>query len=247
MPPQGPDSEHSGSAKVFPNTRWSLIISAQGGSDDALNSLLTEYRDPLIAYARTWGKSDHDAQDLVQGVYQRLLHHEFLTKVSPDRGKFRTFLLKALRNYLQEEFQKQRALKRGAGNLPQSLDETDTEGNFVQNPADPGPAADLAFDRAWARTVLSKAMRRLNEEASNTRNPTFCLALYRCLRDDVETPLYGEIARQFGMEENTVKVAAHRLRKRLRSLVEEEVLQTLSNPSHLETELNYLLRLFQAT
>lgn len=232
-------------ARVFPATHWTRIVSAQGGSEEDLNHIFAAYREPLIGYAKTWTNSHHDAEDVVQSFLLSLVRRNFLALLSREKGRFRTFLLTSLRNFLHEDFEKRNALKRGAGKVTASLDETDIEGNPLQSPADPDPAADIQFDRAWARTVIEKASRRLSDEASKTKNPGLFRALHRCLNEDPTSPRHREIAKEFGMTENTVKVTAHRHRRRLRALVEEEVLTTLSTPADLVDEVQYLMQLFQ--
>lgn len=225
----------------YPDTQWSRIARAQGGSLDDLGLLLTTYRQPLLAFAKSWNHTDEDAEDLVQGFYERLIAKAALESVSPDKGRFRSFLRASLRNFLNEDLKRRRAEKRGSGKSPDSLNETDDEGAALREPQDPGATADRKLDDAWALVTLRKALGRLEIEISQTKNPTFGLALCQHLRGDGDATNYQAVAARFGMQENAVKVAAHRLRTRLSLLIREEVRQTLAHPEQdLDDEMTCL-------
>jgi RNA polymerase sigma-70 factor (ECF subfamily) len=229
---------------LFPKTLWTVVLRAKGESVTAMNTLLGVYRPALVTYLRASGKSPHDAEDLVQGFMAHLLARDFLAGVGPEKGKFRTFLLRSLNHYLCDHHDKQNALKRGGGQKPTSLDETDPEGQPLHVPADLNPAADLEYDRAWARTLLDTALRRLEAECAPTRHTALAKALEPVLFGDEDAGSYREIAARFGMSEAAVKMAVLRLRARLRGLIREEVLQTVGDEAELEGELRYLVNLF---
>lgn len=239
--PTGSDAPADG---LFSQTRWSVIRRAQAQSETALNLLFARYRAPLLAYLRARGHGHHQAEDYLHGFFQVLLRRDFLASISDTRGRFRTFLLTALQNHIRDEVQKQNALKRGAGQSAESLDETDAEGNAAIAAVSNLPAADAEYDRAWARTILETALRRLEAETPTERHRELCRALVPSLYGDETAPRYREIAAQFGMEEGAVKTAAHRIRTRLRHLIREEITETVSSAEELDDELRHLVRLF---
>jgi RNA polymerase sigma-70 factor (ECF subfamily) len=225
-------------------TRWSVVLSARDESTAALNALFTRYRRPLIVYLCRSGRTPDDAEDLVHGLFEKLLRLEFLKSVDPQKGKFRTLLLTALQNYVHTEDAKQRALRRGGGQAPLSIHETDEDGKPPIDPPAPALGADVQFDKAWAKTVLDNSLRRLQEECARLgREALFC-AVEPVLFGDQTAPKYAEIAAALDMQEGAVKVAIHRIRNRLKGIIREEVLETVPSEALLAEELGYLVGLF---
>ena len=230
--------------QLFAETRWSMVLEAKRDSREALNSLFGMYRSPLIAWLRCRGLGNQEMEDLVHGFFEQLLRRHDLKRVAPEKGRFRTFLLTAFRNYLGDQMKRQNAGKRGGGRGIASLDESTEGGGRLLEPASGGMSPDLAYDRAWAQTVLRNALRQLESECIATGHGALCKALEPALFRDEDALSYQEIAAQFGSTEGAVKMAAHRIRRRLAELIREEVRQTIASEEHLETELSYLQRLF---
>ena len=229
---------------LFEATRWSIVQRARDDSIGALNELFTQYRRPLVIYLQARGVRADEAEESVQGFCKHLLSKDFLVNVAPEKGLFRTFLLDSLLHYLCDEHRQATAQKRGGGQTVASLDETGQDGKPLYTPAANAPTADQEYDRAWARTVLEQALRRLAQECATTGHARLLEALEPALFADETASSYREIAGRLGMTEGAVKVAAHRIRLRLRGLVRDEILQTVSNEGDWETELRYLITLF---
>jgi RNA polymerase sigma-70 factor (ECF subfamily) len=229
---------------LFTTTHWSMVRRAQDKSETALNSLFQSYRNPLLIWLRARQYSSHDAEDLLHSFFANLLRHDFLRDVSPQKGKFRTFLLTSLKNHLSDERDKANAQKRGGGQAPDSLQETDDQDQPIHDPAASGAAPDEEYDRAWARAVLTNAMRQLETECARTGHATLCTALEPVMFADETAAPYREIGERLSMSEGAVKTAAHRIRARLRGIIREEILQTVDNEADLQEELQYLASLF---
>ena len=230
--------------KLFDTTHWSIIQRAQHNSATALNHLFMQYREPLVVHLLGKQRSRDQAEDLVQGFCVHLLKKDFLANVAERKGKFRSFLLAALNNYLRDQIDHARAIKRGEGRVPDSLDEVDADGTPNHLAVSPGLTADQEYDKAWAQTVLRNSLRRLEEESTRSAHGSLCRALEPVLFDDETSPSYRDIAVDLNMTEGAVKVAAHRLRQRLRGLKRDEIMQTVTNETELEEELAFLISLF---
>ena|ERR1017187_596487 len=230
----------------FEATRWSVVSRAKDQSSTALASLFEQYRRPLLVFLLSRGHNPDDAEDFVQGFCNHLLSRDFLARVEPEKGRFRTFLLTALQNYIRDEVSRVNAGKRGGGLPPVPLDETGEESEPIHSLASPQAAPDREYDKAWARMVLDHALERMQEECVHGGHGALWQALEPALYDDAEASRYGAIAERLGTTEGAVKVAAHRIRARLRRLIRDEVLQTVTSPEDLEEELAYLVRLFEA-
>jgi RNA polymerase sigma factor (sigma-70 family) len=232
-------------AGVFAKTHWSVVMRAKDDSTVALNALCLAYRSPLITWLRCHGAKPQDAEDLVQGFFEHLFSHGFLRGVAREKGRFRTFLLGALQNYLRDQQRRASAAKRGGGRVLESLEATNDQGGLLYSPASPSPTPDIEYDRAWAGAVLASALQRLEAECARDGHAALCAALEPVLFADTEAPAYAQIGRQLGMTEAAVKMAALRIRQRLKKLIRDEVLQTVGSEHELEEELRYLLSLFR--
>lgn len=241
-----PDVPRQGEAgareQIFPATHWSLVLRAKDDSVAALNSLFGQYRSALIEWLRCRG--EQEADDLVHGFFEQMLRREDLKRVAQESGRFRTFLLTAFQNYLRDQHRRRKAGKRGGGRSPASLDESSEGGGRLLDPASPGVTPDMAYDRAWAQAVLTKALERLESECAASGHGGLCTALEPVLFRDSDALSYQRMAKELGMREGAVKMAAHRIRKRLRGLIREEVSQTITNVEDLDAELKYLQGLF---
>ena len=235
--PPGPDD--------FTATRWTLVRAARGDDTrarDALAELCTAYYAPVVAFLRRDGRSDDEARELAHGFFARVLEGGHFEGADRARGKFRSYLLGALKHHLQHERRKQGAARRGGGvehvalRLP-----TDTNAGFeVADPRD--PAFDREFDRQWALAVLERAMNQLEKEFERVGKRAQFDALRPWLGGEVAGESQAELAGRLGMSAGAVKVAVHRLRQRFRALVKDEIEQTVGGgETELREELNHLL------
>lgn len=195
------------------------------------------YWPPLYAYLRREGHAPERAEDLTQEFFARLLEKHGLKSVDADKGKFRSFLLASLKHFLANEWDKQRALKRGGGVRTLSLSAEEAESRCGLEPAD-GRSPEQIFNRQWALTVLQAVIARLREEFADKR-PLFD-ALQGTLTGELEEG-YSAIAARLSMTEGALQVAAHRLRKRYRELLREEIAQTVADPAMIDEEMRDLL------
>ena len=228
----------------FAATHWSVVLAAKGGDSTraraALETLCRTYWYPLYAFARRMGQSPHDAEDTVQGFFAICLEKNYLAAAEQAKGRFRSFLLLALKRFLAKERDKSRACKRGGGQRPIALDGLSAEQRYALEPAEQF-SADRLFERRWALTLLEKVLSRLREElAAAGRLGAFEQLKEFLLADGRGTP-YKELAAQLGTSEGAVKVGVHRLRQRYRELLEEEIANTVASPEEVEEERRYLL------
>jgi RNA polymerase sigma factor (sigma-70 family) len=229
---------------LFATTHWSVVLRAKDKSQAALGSLCQNYRQPLLIWLRSRGHAPADAEDLVQGFFAHLFKRDFLGNVAQEKGKFRTFLLSSFKNFLSDAYDKASAQKRGEGQIAASLQETDESGRVIHDPAAPGSAPDLEYDRAWARAVLANSLSRLEQECARTGHAALCSALQPVLFADETALPYKAIAAQLRMSTGALTVAAHRLRARLKGIIRDEVLQTVTGEQEWEEEVRYLISLF---
>jgi RNA polymerase sigma factor (sigma-70 family) len=228
----------------FVTTHWTVVLSARGQdparSDQALETLCRTYWYPLYAYVRRQGHSSHDAQDLTQEFFTRLLHADYLKSVEREKGRFRTFLLVALKRFLANEWDRARAQKRGGGQALVSLDTSDGETRYQVEPA-ARLDADKIYDRRWALTLLDETMARLRKEFSEAGRAGEFERLKVTLTADKGTLDYAALAKELGQSEGTLRVAIHRLRKRFREVFRESIAHTVSSPEEVEGEVRHLL------
>jgi RNA polymerase sigma-70 factor (ECF subfamily) len=234
---------HRRPAGQFATTHWSVVLAAGNaaspGSRRALATLCEAYWFPLYAFARRLGRQPDDARDLTQAFFARLLEKDFLRAADPARGRFRSFLLAAFKHFLAKEHDRAAAQKRGGGKHMFSLDLASAEGRYGLEPAS-GLTPERAYERRWALTLLDRVMRRLQDESSALGKERLFDRLKVFLTGDSDTPPYREVADELGMTEGAVKVAVHRLRRRFRELVLEEIAQTVDGPAEVEDELRHL-------
>jgi RNA polymerase sigma-70 factor (ECF subfamily) len=228
---------------AFVTTHWSVVMAA-GAADttrarDALARLCQTYWHPLYAYVRRLGYSPYDAQDLTQEFFARLLAKNVLAGADESRGRFRSFLLTALKHFLANEWDKARAQKRGGGAVPISIDPASAETGCSFEPADP-TTADKIFERRWAMTLLDCVLRRLRQEYVASGRETLFEQLKPTLTEASRAVRYADIAARLGSSEGAVKVAVHRLRQRYRELLRAEIAETVATPAEVEDELRSL-------
>jgi RNA polymerase sigma factor (sigma-70 family) len=201
--------------------------------------LCETYWYPLYAFVRRAGRGPEDAQDLTQEFFRRLLGMEYLKAVDPARGRFRSFLLSALKHFLANEWDRESAQKRGGGKPLISLDDAEAEARYSLEPVECS-SPDKLFERRWATTLLDRVLARLRQEYQDTGKGALYGALKECLTFESVAPPYVDIAARLEMTEGAVKVAVHRLRARYRELLREEIAQTVSTAAEVEEEIRYL-------
>jgi RNA polymerase sigma factor (sigma-70 family) len=231
----------------FVTTHWSLVLSARGKnslqSDAALETLCRTYWYPLYAFLRRQGHASHDAQDLTQGFFARLLQKDYLDAAAREKGKFRTFLLVALKRFLANQWDRDHAQKRGGFAPVVSIDQEMAESRFADEPAD-GAQPDVLFDRQWATTLLERTMARLREEYAASGRAKLFEYLQSCLVREESALPYAGIAARLNLTEAAVKMAVHRLRARCREILRAEIAHTVSCPEEIEEEIHHLFSAF---
>ncbi len=227
----------------FLTTHWSLVLAAgdssSAGSREALATLCEQYWYPAYVFVRRQGYSADEAADLTQGFFTRVLEKSYFQQVHPERGRFRSFLLACLRHFLSNERDRARTLKRGGEHPPISLELETAEGRYQIEPSDE-LTPEKIFDRRWALTLLDRVLNRLREEQVAAGKAKSFEALTEFLTGDTTTP-YSVVARTLDMSEGAVKVAVHRLRRRFRDLLTDEIAQTVSEPDDIDREIQHLL------
>jgi RNA polymerase sigma factor (sigma-70 family) len=226
----------------FVTTRWSLVLAAGGdvdsaGAREALATLCSNYWYPLYAFLRSRGQSAQNAEDLTQAFFARLLEKQTIEHADPARGRFRSFLLASLKNFVANEHERDAAQKRGGGVSAVSLEAG--EDRFQLEPATT-ETPERTFDRRWALALLECVITRLEAEMTRDGNHASFAQLKAYLTGDAPQPTYAETARLLDMSEGAIKVAVHRLRKRFRAMVLEEIAQTVSSPGQVDDELRHL-------
>jgi RNA polymerase sigma-70 factor (ECF subfamily) len=234
---------HEGGRAGFEATRWSVVLAAGRGDSTraaaALEHLCGTYWYPLYAFVRRQGRSPEDAQDLTQAFFARLIAKRDLAGVDRAKGRFRSFLLAALKHFLANEWDKARALKRGGGVHVTSLDVGDAETRYLREPADP-ETPERVFERRWALTLLDEVLHGLRAEYQARGQGTLFEELKGTLAGGGGAEGHAAAARRLGMNEGAVKVAAHRLRRRYRDRLRAEIATTVDAPSEIDDELRHL-------
>jgi RNA polymerase sigma-70 factor (ECF subfamily) len=231
---------------LFVTTRWSVVLAAQDRSSPdsaaALDVLCRAYWYPLYAYVRGTGRAPADAQDLTQEFFARLLARDWLRVVLPEKGRFRTFLLVAMKRFLTNEWHRGTRQKRGGGQQLLSLDAAETR--FA---AEPPLAPDELYDRRWAMTLLDETLARLDEEFQHAGRKHEFDCLKEWLTAERGSIPYAQIAETLATTEGAARVAVHRLRKRFRELFRQSIAETVACAGDVETELRYLVGVLSRT
>lgn len=229
---------------AFPTTRITLIQAARGESGrqshEALSTLCNAYWSPIYAYVRRLGHTQEEAEDLTQGFFMRVLEKHYLHDFDRERGRFRSFLLGALKHYLANQRDAARTLKRGGGRALLPLDDIlDAERRYSLEPrTDLTP--DRIFERQWALTVLGRVQDQLRGEAVRQGKEAQFERLKGLLVGEDSEVGYRTLASELGTTEGALKVAVHRLRQRFRELLREEIAHTVVDPREIGGELREL-------
>ncbi len=234
----------AGASPLFATTRWTVVLAARDKalpqSEEALESLCRTYWYPLYAFVRRLGHQRADAQDLTQEFFARLLAKEWLAGADREKGRFRTFLIVALKRFLANEWDRVHREKRG-GHAPHfSLDTELAEARYQAEPARELPA-DRIYERRWALTLLENTMNRLREEFGQAGKASEFERLKVFLTADKSAIACADVARDLGLSEGATRVAVHRLRRRFREIFREEVAHTVAACEDVEEELRHLL------
>jgi RNA polymerase sigma-70 factor (ECF subfamily) len=232
-------------SEAFAQTHWTLVLRARGDSPDAraaLSELCAAYFGPVLAFIRRIGHDEESARDLAQEFFARLLARQGIDTVDPQRGRFRSFLLGALKHFLADMREHARRLKRGGGQTHESIDAgTDTSpGIELPDPNTPNPERE--FDRKWALTLLDRALALLAEEHKTAGKTDHFETLKPWLTGDIEEISQAETARQLNITEGALKVAIHRLRRQFRQCIKNEIGQTVGDHAQVDEELHHLLQ-----
>jgi RNA polymerase sigma factor (sigma-70 family) len=228
----------------FARTRWTLVLTACASDSPTAAKALAElcqlYWHPLYAYVRRRGYAPHDAQDLTQEFFARLIEKHKLARLTREQGKFRSFLLTALNHFLTDEWKRGQAQKRGAHQIV-SLDAASAETRYRLVPADT-LTPEKVFEKQWVLTLLDAVFGRLKMEYEAAGKSALFAELNFALTGDRSAVPYGELARRLGMSVGAVKVAVYRLRQRYREVLRAEVAETVAGPEDVEEELRELFR-----
>ena len=248
LPPDRFSKVGQNGQRSFATTHWSIVLAAAHDSRPdaraALATLCETYWYPLYAYVRRLGYKAEDAQDLTQGFFAALLEKGYVKAADRERGRFRSFLLTALKRFLSKEYDRAHAQKRGGERKPISLDLESGESRYSLEPShDVTPEA--IYERRWALTVLDRVIVRLRQTCVDAGKTAFFESLKAFLTGEAGAPPYEQVARELGMSEGAVKVAVHRLRRRYRDLLRTEIAQTVADPEAVEDELKYLMAVLQ--
>jgi RNA polymerase sigma factor (sigma-70 family) len=230
----------------FATTHWSMVVSAGGSrspdADQALAELCESYWFPLYAFVRRAGHSAEDARDLTQEFFVRLLSKNYLADADRQRGRFRSFLLGAMKHFLANQKRRQRAQKRGGQQPTISLDFHSGEDRYRQIEPVDNLTPERLYERRWAMTLLDLVLGRLCEEFVAAGRLKLFEALKQFLAGGAQrSQTYSDVAQQLGMTEGAVKMAAHRMRRRYRELLKAEISRTTFGAEAMEDELCELL------
>ncbi len=246
MPPARQPSPSCKPSGRFATTHWSVVVAAGHPSSpqarEALATLCRIYWYPLYVFIRRQSFSAEESQDLTQEFFVRLLDKEFMATVDREKGRFRSFLLAACKHFLSNERDRARAKKRGGGRKLVSIDAALAENRYRLEPVyDMTP--EKLFARRWVLTLLDQVLALLKEESIRDGKTQMFDHLKLFLTGDKRLNSYRQVAAELGMTEGAVKVAAHRLRKRYRELLHEEIAKTMNEADSIEDEIR---QLFQA-
>jgi len=227
----------------FATTRWTVVLAA--GSPDssryreALETLCRTYWFPLYAYLRRTGSSTHEAEDYTQGFFTQMLEKQYLKDIEPEPGRFRSFLLVALKRFVSDQRARAHATKRGGSRKVLPLDFQAAEAQYALEPThDLSP--EKLFDKSWALALLEQTVVRLEEELADMGRKNLFESLKAYLGGRTDAAPYREIAANLDMTEDAVKSAVYRLRRRYREILRDEIAQTVATPQEADEEIRHL-------
>ena len=231
--------------REFATTHWSLVVAAKPDDDvsqtharQALEELCRAYWYPLYAFVRNRGYVSSDAQDLTQAFFARIIETGGFATADPERGRFRSYLLGAMKHFLANQWHRTQAQKRGGDVNFLELDALGPEARYALEPAQSADP-DAGFTREWAQELIARAMNKLRAESESSGKGEMFEALLGSLTG--EEPPRSETATRLGMTVGAVKVAVHRLRQRYRELLRAEIAQTVTDPAEIDDEMRQLV------
>jgi len=227
----------------FTTTHWSVVLEAQSESpaaQEALEKLCHIYWRPIYSFVQRQGIARDEAEDVTQAFFADLLEHKSLVAVRKEKGRFRSYLLGALKYFLADERRRAMAIKRGRGQRLVPLDELSADERSEMEPADPVTAEQI-YERRWASTVLERVLALLKNEYVAAGNAELFDSLKQLLPDEPGWPSQADIAGQLGMTANALRQAFHRFRQRYQLLLREEIAHTVATPGDVEDELRHLI------
>ena len=229
----------------FHDTRWTLVSRSRGSEPEAraaLSELCEAYYAPVVAFLRRDGRDEDTARDLAHDFFAKLLAGDAINGADPLRGRFRSYLLSALKRFAADQRDHDHAAKRGGGQIHAVIENEDSSTSAgLQIADDRVEAPDVAFDRQWALTVLARALATLEAELRDSGKGLQFDTLKPWLTADGDATPQAEAAAKLGLSEEAIKVAIHRLRKRFRDAVKDEIAQTVSDSGNVRDELDALM------
>jgi RNA polymerase sigma factor (sigma-70 family) len=235
-------------AVPFTTTHWSVVLEAQSESpvaQEALEKLCRVYWRPIYNFVQRQGIAPEEAEDITQAFFADLLEHRSLTAVRKEKGRFRSYLLGALRYFLADEHRRAMAIKRGKGQRLIPFEELSADERTEMEPADPVTAEQI-YERRWASILLERVLNLLKNEYGAAGNTALFNSLKQLLPDEPGAPSQASVAAQLGMTENAVRQAFHRFRQRYQLLLREEIAHTVATPGDVEDELRHLIAVVRA-
>lgn len=233
---------------IFATTRWTVVLDAgnerSSQHDDALAQLCSTYWYPLYAFIRRQGASPHDAQDLTQAFFARLLLRNWLDQADREKGKFRWFLLGALKHFLAHQREREAAAKRGGGKVHIPLDEILAEKRYQLEPSTHLTPEKL-FERTWVLTLLARVREQLRERYEKSGKQERFAKLECFLPGDHAKRAYADAAHELGVSEGALRVELHRMKETYRQLLRLEIAHTVSTPAEIDEELRHLIEAMQ--
>jgi DNA-directed RNA polymerase specialized sigma24 family protein len=235
---------------AFVTTRWTHVLSARGDSPQArvaMGELCEAYWMPVFRFVCRSGHDEDTARDLTQGFFAQLLAQNGLDTLESGRGRFRSFLLGAVKHFLADEHDRAHAAKRGGKHVTVPLENGTDSSTSLQVEAPGSPPPDTFFDRQWALNVIDRALQALALEFKSADKSLYFETLKPWLVGDMGFDPQAAAGARLGLSEGAVKVAIHRVRKQFRSLVKAEISQTLAAPDDLSEELRYLVEVLSSS
>jgi RNA polymerase sigma factor (sigma-70 family) len=227
----------------FHTTHWTMVLSARNGNGsgtDALSKLCSSYWYPIYAFIRRNGSTPHEAEDLTQEFFARILQRDWLSNVHPAGGKFRSFLLACVKNFLSNERDKTLAQRRGGGVSTIPLERENAETRYVIEPPDP-VTPDVLFERRWVFELLERTLEALRQEYAQTSRLDWFDELEGFLPGGKVNMSRAELALKRGVSPNAIDVAIHRLRQRFGALLRQKVAETVSSDAEVDEEIRHLM------
>lgn len=248
MEPREPiDRRPDAKSTDFATTQWSLVLAAgeecNAQRKTALSQLCQTYWMPLYSYARRRVSDTHEAQDLTQAFFERLLEKNFAAEADRQRGRFRAFLITSFKHFLSKERGRAQALKRGGGQSIISLDFGSGDSYIATQPS-AGLTPDQIFERQWAITLLDRVIRRLEREQERAGKASQFQLLKNSIISQSDRASYSALAQKLGIAESAARMAASRLRSRYRELLRDEIAQTVATAEEIDDEIRHLFAIF---